>query len=408
MKIFIAPTSASVYIPRMSIKPINAALIVAAGRGTRMAGDLPKQYRQMPDGSGLTVLAKTLSAFATHAAVSMLCVIIHKDDKSLYENAINELKINKEIILEIGGETRQTSVLNGLKALADKSIDNVLIHDAARPYLSAQLISACLEALETHPAVIPALPVTDTLKKASDGLIVETVARADLWRAQTPQAFRFQAILEAHQTAPEGLTDDAAVAEAAGLTSAIISGEADNIKLTFEEDFQMPMSSAVPRTGNGYDVHRFGPPGSAQTIMLGGIEIAHNCEIIGHSDADIGLHAITDALYGALAEGDIGDHFPPSDAANKDRASSEFLAHAVALAQHKQARLTHIDLTFICESPKIGPHRTAMRAAIAELTGLSVNAISVKATTTEKLGFTGRGEGIAAQATVTLLMPEET
>ncbi len=386
----------------------TAALIVAAGRGSRAGEGLPKQYRQMPDGSGLTVLAQTLSAFHHHPSISSICVVIHHDDVELYKRSLNLLNLNDIPIQCIGGETRQNSVLNGLKALTESAVDNVLIHDAARPYVSQQLITRCIDGLHAHQAVIPALPVTDTLKRAENGEISETVSRDGLWRAQTPQAFHFNTILAAHEAAMDDLTDDAALAEMAGIAPIIIEGDDRNIKLTHEKDFTMsgPAPLLLPRTGNGFDVHRFGDVGSANTIMLGGVSIAHECEIIGHSDADVGLHAITDALYGALAEGDIGDHFPPSDATNKDRASSAFLIHAVNLAKQKSARITHIDLTLICEAPKIGPHREAIRAAISAITDVSIGAISVKATTTEKLGFTGRGEGIAAQATVTVLMPE--
>jgi 2-C-methyl-D-erythritol 4-phosphate cytidylyltransferase/2-C-methyl-D-erythritol 2,4-cyclodiphosphate synthase len=248
--------------------------------------------------------------------------------------------------------------------------------------------------------------VTDTLKKADNGLIGETVPRDGLFRAQTPQLFLFDKLFEAHKAAPQGLTDDAAVAEQAGLQVQLVAGEAQNIKLTTEEDFTMN-TPFLPRTGSGFDVHRFDEAGSAKEIMLCGVPVPHNRKIIGHSDADVGLHALTDAILGGLAEGDIGDHFPPSDTANKDRASSEFLTHALALATAKRARLTHIDLTLICEAPKIGPHRDAMRAGLSALTGLPLSAVSVKATTTEGLGFTGRGEGIAAQATATLLISGE-
>ena len=240
------------------------------------------------------------------------------------------------------------------------------------------MIARCLDNFADTDGVIPALPVTDTLKKAVNGEIIETVPRNGLYRAQTPQLFDFAKLLKAHKAAPQGMTDEAAVAEQAGLRVCIIDGEAQNIKLTTEEDFAMT-PTLLPRTGSGFDVHRFGESGSAESVMLCGVAIAHDRAIIGHSDADVGLHAITDALLGALAEGDIGDHFPPSDAANKDRASAEFLTHALHLAAAKQARLTHIDLTLICEAPKIGPHRAAMREKLSDLTGLPLSAISVKA-----------------------------
>lgn len=393
----------------------TAALIVAAGRGHRAGDGLPKQYRALPEANGETVLAATLRAFLSHKGVQHLCVVIHPDDVKLYEDSLKQLSCIDNIEYTFGGETRQESVLNGLQALSKQAPKQVLIHDGARPFVSAELISRCLTGLGSAAGAIPALEVTDTLKRAEQGTITETVSREDLWRAQTPQAFRFDAILAAHASAPNlpGLTDDAAIAELAGLPLAIVAGDARNIKLTHEADFtsQAPNllprtgSSLLPRTGSGYDVHRLGEIGSADTILLGGVPIAHNQELIGHSDADVALHAITDALLGALAQGDIGDHFPPSDAAHKNRPSRDFLAHAVTLATQAKAQITHIDLTLICEQPKIGPHREAMRAKIAQITGLDIANVSVKATTTEGLGFTGRGEGIAAQSMVTLLVP---
>ena len=383
----------------------TVALIVAAGRGSRAGQGKPKQYRGMPDGGGGSVLARSIAAFADNEAISSVCVAIHKDDVKLYEKSINNCNNLEKVTYVFGGDDRQTSVLNGLRALADAQAQHVFIHDAARPFVSQKLIERCLDNIANADGVIPALPVTDTLKKAENGIISETVPRDGLYRAQTPQLFEFTKLLTAHEIAPKGMTDDAAVAEHAGLRVCIIDGEVENIKLTTEEDFAMT-SNLLPRTGSGFDVHRFGDNGSAESVMLCGVAVPHDRAIIGHSDADVGLHAITDALLGALAEGDIGDHFPPSDAANKDRASAEFLTHALHLAAAKQARLTHIDLTLICEAPKIGPHRAAMREKLSALTGLPLSAISVKATTTEGLGFSGRGEGIAAQATATILLPD--
>ena len=385
----------------------TVALIVAAGRGNRAGQGKPKQYRDMPDGSGGSVLARSIAAFADNEAVSRVCVAIHNDDAKLYKFLINTCNNLDKIFYIFGGDNRQASVLNGLNALADGQPQRVFIHDAARPFVSKALIARCLDNFADTDGVIPALPVTDTLKKAVNGEIIETVPRDGLYRAQTPQLFDFTKLLKAHKAAPQGMTDDAAVAEQAGLRVCIIDGEAQNIKLTTEEDFAMT-PNLLPRTGSGYDVHRFGESGSAKSVMLCGVAIAHNRAIIGHSDADVGLHAITDALLGALAEGDIGDHFPPYDAANKNRTSVDFLTHALALAAAKQARLTHIDLTLICETPKIGPHRNTMRERLSDLTGLPLSAISVKATTTEGLGFSGRGEGIAAQATATILLPDDT
>ena len=382
----------------------TAAIIVAAGRGSRAGQGLPKQYRALPGGSGETVLTATLRAFAEQEAIAHVVTLIHKDDIELYYKAISALKNIDKLSFEIGGAERQDSVLNGLRALRDDAPDRVLIHDAARPYVTAALINTCIAALDNGDAAIPALPVTDTLKRAEEDTITATVSREDLYRAQTPQAFAFDKILAAHETAASGMTDDAAIAEAAGLKVKLIDGDAKNIKLTHEEDFMS--HNLMPRTGSGYDVHRFDEAGSATEIMLGGIAIPHTCALIGHSDADVALHAITDALLGALVEGDIGDHFPPSDDTHKDRPSADFLSHAVTLAGEKQARISHIDLTLICEQPKIGPHRDAIRARIAEICDIETSRVSVKATTTEGLGFTGRGEGLAAQALVTVLMPE--
>lgn len=387
-------------------EPVIAAIIVAAGRGQRAGEGIPKQYRPMPDGGRDTVLARSISIFAENPAITKLCVVIHKDDVSLYEKSLSHCNKTDNVSFVFGGGSRQESVLNGLTALADAPPHAVFIHDAARPFASTELIARCMNGLSDKDGVVPALPVTDTLKKADNGLIGETVPRDGLFRAQTPQLFLFDKLFEAHKAAPQGLTDDAAVAEQAGLQVQLVAGEAQNIKLTTEEDFTMN-TPFLPRTGSGFDVHRFDEAGSAKEIMLCGVPVPHNRKIIGHSDADVGLHALTDAILGGLAEGDIGDHFPPSDTANKDRASSEFLTHALALATAKRARLTHIDLTLICEAPKIGPHRDAMRAGLSALTGLPLSAVSVKATTTEGLGFTGRGEGIAAQATATLLISGE-
>ena len=382
-------------------KKHHTALIAAAGRGQRAGAGLPKQYRKLP-GSNRSALAQSVAAFAAHEAIQSICVVIHEDDQKLYDYDINELQLNTKLFSTLGGATRQQSVLNGLEALNDLHPDTVLIHDAARPFVSQALITRCLSALQTSEAAIAALPVTDTLKRAQDGYISDTVPRDGLYRAQTPQAFHYDKILAAHRAGgSDELTDDAAVAEAAGLNVALVDGDSQNIKLTFEDDFVTPM--LTPRTGFGYDVHRFDADGSATQIMLGGIAIAHTRALIGHSDADVALHAITDALLGALAEGDIGDHFPPSDAANKDRPSSEFLAHAIGLATQRGAQISHIDLTIICEQPKIGPHRETMRQAIADICALPISAISVKATTTEGLGFAGREEGLAAQAVVTVM-----
>jgi len=390
--------------------PTNLALIVAAGRGQRAGDGLPKQYRALPDKPDTALVTASLAAFLRHDAIDFVAVVIHQNDSGLYQAAVQDFVDNPKLLPPIiGGATRQQSVLLGLEGLAAQFADTppkqVLVHDAARPYISDALISRCLLALGSAAGAVPALPVTDTLKRGDNGKIAETVSRDGLWQAQTPQAFTFAALLDAHRRAPQGLTDDAAVAEFAGLPIALVAGEAQNVKLTHEEDFMPPALQVQPRTGFGYDVHRFADTPSNSHIRLGGIDIAHTHQLVGHSDADVALHAVTDALLGALAQGDIGSHFPPSDDAHKDRDSADFLTHALSLADEAGARLTHIDVTLICQAPKIEPHREAMRQRLSELLRLPVAAISVKATTTEGLGFTGRGEGLAAQAVATVLMP---
>jgi len=390
--------------------PTNLALIVAAGRGQRAGDGLPKQYRALPDKPDTALVTASLAAFLRHDAIDFVAVVIHQNDSGLYQAAVQDFVDNPKLLPPIiGGATRQQSVLLGLEGLAAQFADTppkqVLVHDAARPYISDALISRCLLALGSAAGAVPALPVTDTLKRGDNGKIAETVSRDGLWQAQTPQAFTFAALLDAHRRAPQGLTDDAAVAEIAGMPIALVAGEAQNVKLTHEEDFMPPALQVQPRTGFGYDVHRFADTPSNSHIRLGGIDIAHTHQLVGHSDADVALHAVTDALLGALAQGDIGSHFPPSDDAHKDRDSADFLTHALSLADEAGARLTHIDVTLICQAPKIEPHREAMRQRLSELLRLPVAAISVKATTTEGLGFTGRGEGLAAQAVATVLMP---
>ncbi|MDC0147574.1 bifunctional 2-C-methyl-D-erythritol 4-phosphate cytidylyltransferase/2-C-methyl-D-erythritol 2,4-cyclodiphosphate synthase [Alphaproteobacteria bacterium] len=387
----------------------TAAIIVAGGRGHRAGDGIPKQYRELPnDPRSRTVLATSLQAFTSHPEIGVVCVVIHKDDVELYKTSTKHLSKNN-IIYCFGGDTRQESVCLGLQALQSYAVKHVLIHDAARPHVSANLISRCLAGLGSAAGAIPAVAVTDTLKRAQNGSIVETVSRDGLWSAQTPQAFHYAAIFAAHLKAPAGLTDDAAVAEVAGLTLAIVAGDAGNIKLTHEADFAALEKSEEtelwPRTGTGFDVHRLDVAGSAETIWLAGVCIPHDRQLIGHSDADVALHAITDAVLGGLALGDIGDHFPDTDESHKNRPSKDFLSHAVALAQQHHAAISHVDVTIICEQPKIAPHRPAMRAAIADIMGLPIDCVSLKATTTEGLGLTGRGEGIVAQASVTLMMP---
>ncbi len=386
--------------------PKTAALIVAAGRGQRFTGSLPKQYADL---AGRPVLRHSLETFAYHPRVQDLRVVIHPDDLPLYRAASKGLEVGKHVA---GGDSRQDSVRRGLESLAEDAPDLILIHDAARPLLAPEVIDNVLDALEIHSGAIPALPVVDTLKRGHDGLITDTAARQDLWRAQTPQGFHVTDILRAHaaaRTSGEALTDDAAVAEAAGLGVALVPGNRENIKVTTQEDLETAelwlagrAADRETRVGQGFDVHRFGP-GSA--VILCGVKIPHSAGLKGHSDADVALHAITDALLGGLGAGDIGSHFPPSDPRWRNADSTIFLRHAVELVQRSGGQIRHVDLTLICEGPKIGAHRDAMRARLGELLGLPQTRVSVKATTTERLGFTGRGEGIAAQAIATLSLP---
>jgi len=385
-------------------RPRIAALIVAAGRGVRAGGGLPKQYRQA---GGEPVLTRSVQAFLTHPEVTELRVVIHPDDRALYEAAVAGLDLPAPVH---GGATRQESVRAGLEALAAAPAppDIVLIHDAARCFVPAEVITRVLAAIDTDGpgGAIPGLPVADTLKRAPGGAIAATVDRTGLYRAQTPQGFPFKAILDAHRAAAgQALTDDAAVAEAAGMTVRIVEGAESNIKLTRPEDFTMQTDRAMePRVGAGFDVHRFEP---GDHVWLCGVRIAHDRGLKGHSDADAGLHALTDAILGALADGDIGAHFPPSDPRWKDAASDAFLRYAAKLVAARGGRIAHCDITLICERPKIGPHTAAMRARIADILAIAESRVSVKATTTEKLGFTGRGEGLAAEAVATLLLPAD-
>lgn len=379
-----------------------AAVIVAGGRGVRAGGGLPKQYRRL---AGQPVLRHTVAAFAGHGRVDSVQVVIHPDDRALYEQAVAGLDVRTPVF---GGDTRQASVLAGLEALADAAPTVVLIHDAARAFVSAAVIDGVIDAvLATGDGAIPALPVTDTLKRGGD-VVEATVDRAGLNRAQTPQGFPYSTILAAHQRArEEALTDDAAVAEAAGLAVRLVAGEEDNVKLTTAEDFaraEARLSGALGdvRTGTGFDVHRFEP---GDHVWLCGVRVPHSEGLKGHSDADVGLHAITDAILGALGAGDIGEHFPPTDARWKDAASDRFLAHAGELVAERGGTVAHVDVTLICERPRLGPHKPAMVARVADILGLDASRVSVKATTTEKLGFTGRGEGIAAQAVATVRLP---
>ena len=378
------------------------AVIVAAGRGSRAGPGAPKQYRDL---AGDPILRHSLRAFCEHPRIESVLSVIHADDRSAYENATQGL--SKLMAPVTGGDTRQASVLRGLDALEEANPDLVLIHDAARPFVSARLIDDIIAALEAHRGAMPGLPVADTLRHSQGGLAGDTVPREGLWRAQTPQGFHYPSLLAAHREARDSgntsYTDDVAVAAAAGIETAVVTGDEDNFKITSAEDLmraeRMLAGAGEYRTGQGFDVHRFGP---GDHVMLCGVKVAHTHGLLGHSDADAGLHAITDAVLGALAQGDIGKHFPPSDPKWKGASSDLFLAHAAALAREAGAQVTHIDLTLICEKPKIGPHAEAMRQRIAGILQIEAERVSVKATTTEGLGFTGREEGIAAQAVATL------
>ena len=376
-----------------------AALIVAAGRGSRAGPGAPKLSRPR---AGERVPRRALAAFSGHPRITSIIAVIHRDDETAYREAAAGLP--KLLDPAFGGDTRQASVLAGLERLAAaERPDLVLIHDGARPFVSARLITDCIEALATHRGALAALAVTDTIRRGKDGLAGETVPRDGLWRAQTPQAFHFEAILDAHRKAAGGdYTDDAAVAAAAGMEVVLVEGDEDNFKVTSAADLaraERMLSGGETRTGMGYDVHRFGP---GDHVWLCGVKLPHEAGLVGHSDADAGLHAITDAILGAIGAGDIGKHFPPSDPKWKGASSDIFLAHAATLARGAGATISHVDLTLICEAPKISPHTDKMRARIAEILSIGIGRVSVKATTTEGLGFTGRREGIAAQAIATL------
>jgi len=409
-----------------------AAIIVAAGRGTRlrMAGSAPKQYLDL---AGQTILARTVGAFLGCAAVSSIQVVIHREDEALYANALDRVSDpardagGRELPTRLlppvfGGATRQQSVRNGLEAIkrARPQTEVVLIHDAARPFVTDADICAVIDATRQSGAAIAAVPVSDTLKRAcEDGAVEATVSRQGLWRALTPQGFRLDDILTAHreqaQTA-RPLTDDAAVAEAHGIAVRIVVTDPGNFKITTLEDLGMAErtllasqtinglpAARVPdvRHGTGFDVHRFCP---GNHIWLCGVKVPHSESLAGHSDADVGLHALTDAVFGAMADGDIGHHFPPSDPQWKGAASDQFLSYAAQRVVARGGTITNADVTLICEAPKIGPHRDAMRARIAEILGVSMDRIGVKATTSEGLGFPGRREGIAAMASATLVI----
>ncbi|RVT40696.1 bifunctional 2-C-methyl-D-erythritol 4-phosphate cytidylyltransferase/2-C-methyl-D-erythritol 2,4-cyclodiphosphate synthase [Sphingobium algorifonticola] len=382
-----------------------AAIVVAAGRGLRAGGDLPKQYRMV---AGRAVLAHAVMALADHAAITTIVIVIGEGEEDHARQVIGDIR-GATILFARGGDSRRASVRAGLDSLAQVGgIAQVLVHDAARPFLPQAVIARLLAALDDADGAIPALPVVDTLVRGT-ATVSQSVDRADLWRVQTPQAFRVGPILAAHQAwhnQPEP-TDDAQMLRAMGHDVVIIEGDTMLEKLTHPADFlaaeQRMTARYATRTGMGYDVHRLVP---GETLWLCGVQVPHDKGLSGHSDADVALHALVDAILGALADGDIGSHFPPSDPQWRGAASSRFVEHARALVAARGGVLHHVDVTIICEAPKIGPHRDAMRASIAALLDIAVEKVSVKATTTERLGFAGRGEGIAAQAVATLSLPE--
>ena len=371
------------------------AIITAAGRGTRAGGDLPKQWHML---AGKPVLAHSLSAFAGFSRI----LVIHPEDQARAE-ALHAIAGPFRII--IGGDSRTASVRAALHSLQGETVSTVLIHDGARPLVSADLIARVRAALKTAPAAAPALAVSDALWRGANGLVQGAQERSGLYRAQTPQGFEYPAILAAYAAHPTDAADDVEIARAAGLPVTIVAGDEDNLKLTYPADFARALAilkgrSMDIRTGNGFDVHAFT---TGDQVWLCGVCIPHSHGLLGHSDADVGMHALTDAIYGALAEGDIGRHFPPTDPQWKGAASHIFLRHAMDLVAARGFKLTNCDVTLICERPKIGPHALDMQSALANIMSVDPGRVSVKATTSERLGFTGREEGIAAMATATLV-----
>ena len=383
---------------------ITDVVVVAAGRGTRFGGEIPKQF--LPLG-GRPLLRHCLESFVSHPSIRNVATVIHPDDRAIYDAAADGLPLLPPVA---GGAVRQESVLNGLEYLNESAPDHVLIHDGARPFVGSEMIDALLAALGEHDGAIPAIPVVDSLKRGENHRIVGEAERDGLWRAQTPQAFRYPAILSAHHAqSGRGHGDDAAVARAEGLAVALVPGSEENFKVTDSKDLELAermlrarAGDTEIRTGQGFDVHRFGP---GDHVMLCGIRIENDRGLIGHSDADVALHALCDAIFGALGAGDIGAHFPPTDPRWAKADSAAFLSYASSLVTKARGRIVNLDLTLVCESPRIGPHRERMRARIATILTLEPGRVSVKATTTERLGFTGRNEGIAALAMATLELP---
>jgi 2-C-methyl-D-erythritol 4-phosphate cytidylyltransferase / 2-C-methyl-D-erythritol 2,4-cyclodiphosphate synthase len=385
--------------------PTVAAVVVAAGRGARAGGGLPKQYRTI---GSEPVIRSSLALMSWHGEISAVVPVIHPDDAASYQAASSGLRLLPPIH---GGATRQASVRAGLEVLSSHPPDIVLVHDAARPFCTAALVSRAIRACGETGAAVPALEVRDTIKSVEHDHVTATLDRATLRAVQTPQAFAFASLLEAHRRAAQAsrddFSDDAALAEWAGMKVAIFPGEIGNIKLTTEDDFaraesQRLASLADLRVGNGADVHPFGP---GDHVMIGGVRIPHDRGFVAHSDGDVALHALVDAILGALADGDIGSHFSPSDPRWRAAASDQFLKFAADRVRARGGRIAHLDVTIVCEAPRIGPHRDAMRKRIAAIAEIGVERVAVKGTSSEKLGFTGRGEGIAAFATATIRLP---
>ncbi|MPZ36887.1 MAG: bifunctional 2-C-methyl-D-erythritol 4-phosphate cytidylyltransferase/2-C-methyl-D-erythritol 2,4-cyclodiphosphate synthase [Rhizobiales bacterium] len=383
-----------------------AAVVVAAGRGLRAGGGVPKQYRLMPGG---TAIERSLATFSIHGEVTLVQPVIHRDDQDTFQRFSSTFRSLPPVF---GGATRQDSVRSGLEALAGRKPDIVLIHDAARPFASPSLITRAIAAAVQSGAAVPVLPLADTVKTVdAQGRVTGTLDRSLLRAVQTPQAFAFAAIADAHRRAQKAarddFTDDAALAEWAGMTVSTFAGEAGNVKLTTPEDFLRAEATSLSelgdiRTGFGTDVHQFT---DGDHIWLGGVKIPHVRGVTGHSDADVVLHSLVDAILGAISDGDIGVHFPPSDPQWRGASSDQFLAFAVERVRARGGLIAHLDITVVCEAPRVGPHRDAMRARIAEIAGVSPERVAIKATTSEKMGFTGRGEGIVAFANATVRLP---
>jgi 2-C-methyl-D-erythritol 4-phosphate cytidylyltransferase/2-C-methyl-D-erythritol 2,4-cyclodiphosphate synthase len=383
-----------------------AAVVVAGGRGLRAGGEIPKQYRNV---AGVPVIRSALAVFGMHPEVGIVQPVIHGGDADAFARATAGLKVLSPVL---GGETRQGSVRAGLEGLAPLEPEIVLVHDAARPFASAALVSRAVAAAVEAGAAVPALALSDTVKQVDEkGRVTATLDRSRLVTVQTPQAFRFPLLRDAHRRAAaagrDDFTDDASLVEWAGIAVSVFAGERGNVKLTTPDDFTRAEAEhlaalADVRTGSGYDVHAFG---DGDHIMLGGVRIPHTRGVVSHSDGDVALHAITDAVLGALADGDIGQHFPPSDPQWRGASSDRFLAFACARVRAREGMIAHIDATIVCEAPRVGPHRDAMRARIAEIAGISRDRVAIKATTSETLGFTGRREGIVAMATATIRLP---